>query len=136
MATHEGALLIFNGPDRTNINKVGAAMGRGPETFTRKFTGTNPPLWDSDVSAWYAFQAGGTWAFDMWNSLVGSLPTEDDNGNPIVWQDWELTEQDATDALALLSVYAYASEEPQNAFIVATGGSFTPKHHVVPDPPL
>lgn len=136
MADYEGALLIFAGADRTNINKVGAAMGRGSESFTRKFTETNPPLWDSDVNGWYAFQAGGTSAFDMWAELVGHLPINDDYGNPIVWEDWGLTEQQASDALDLLSVYAYSSSEPQDAFIASTAASFTPPLHVVPDPPL
>lgn len=136
MAEYEGALLIFAGADRTNINKVGDAMGRGPETFTRKFTETSPPLWNSDVDGWYAFQAGGTSAFTMWSSLVGTLPTLDDNGNPIVWSEWGLTSAEAEAALGLLTVYAYSSSEPQNAFIAATAGSFSPPLYVVPDPEI
>lgn len=136
MAQYEGALLIFAGADRTNINKVGAAMGRGPESFTRKFTQTNPPLWNSATASWYAFQSGGTTSFEMWNALVGQVPAADDSGNPIVWSDWGLTEQQAGEALDLLSVYAYSSSVPQNAFIAATAASMTPPLYGVPDPEL
>lgn len=136
MDIYTGTVLIFNGPDVTDINKVGAAMGRGPESFIRKLTETNPPLWNSTVSGWFAYQVGGLSVFSMWNELVGTLPTEDDNGNPIVWEDWGLTEETAQAALDALNVFGYTSTDPQFAFIDACAAAMDPVQYVVPSPPV
>lgn len=136
MALNDGSLVLFAGADRTNFNRVAEALGRGPESVSRKLAASPDPEWDADVAGWYAWQAGSTAEFDMWAQLVGVVPTLDDNGDPIDWSEWGLTTAEVAAATALLSVYAYSSNDPQDGFVAATVSSLDPPLYVIPDPPL
>ncbi len=133
MANNTGVLLIFDGPDRTDINRVGAALGRGPESFTRKLTDEVSPTWEAAVSAWFAFQAGSLDLMSMWSGLSDTLPTLDDNEQPIVWENFSLTEVTAAAALADLSVVAVDTPNELSGFIADAVGGQTFDKRVVPD---
>jgi len=107
------AICIVTDAQKTNINLVFAAMGFGPETFTRKLCAPTPtPTWQTAPTHWLMSAAGATDTdVATWQAMTaGNLPPLPEG---VVWgADGVISAADAMAATdgAVFHVYSAAGD--------------------------
>lgn len=133
MAQNQGLLLVCEDADRVNINRVLEALGRGPESITRKLTEADPATPSSTVSHWFAFDAASYAAFQSWAALATALPNNNDSGSPIVWTDWGFANKGQAVA-AMQSLEVFACDTNLEPVVYAASVFAAMGLRIVPDP--
>lgn len=132
-----GIVCIVTDAQKVNVNRVFAARGLGPETFTRKLCAINPgATYETAPTHWLASNAAG----DQAELNVLTAMTEGDLPEPSLGNVWgENGVISAADAMtatdgSVFQVYSAAGDVEPSDHVVALLASRTLQY--VPEPPL